>query len=227
MECPHCRAEITATPHFFALGEDQDGTWQVSNLRCPTCDHLIIELCTKQGCTYPAWPVSSTRPRLSDDVPADYAAEYHTASQVIFYSSEASAAISRRSLHRFLATKVHAGHGGLADQIRQADYLPRPAPHRINGLPVATFELKNRLTKQTVQDAVQQYKRDRDPKELLFQFARCMVHFAVDDQVGADVHAPEGERLVVSCRSTRAGTMGAATRRTRAASRRRTCGSRC
>jgi len=47
---------------------------------------------------------------------------------------------------------------------------------------VATFELKNRLTKQTVDDAVQQYKRDRDPKELLFQFARCMVHFAVDDQ---------------------------------------------
>ncbi|MBZ5553988.1 MAG: type I restriction endonuclease subunit R [Acidobacteriia bacterium] len=52
----------------------------------------------------------------------------------------------------------------------------------INGLPVATFELKNRLTKQTVDDAVQQYKRDRDPRELLFHFARCLEHFAVDDQ---------------------------------------------
>jgi type I restriction enzyme R subunit len=52
----------------------------------------------------------------------------------------------------------------------------------INGLPVTTFELKNRLTKQTVADAVQQYKRDRDPRELLFQFGRCLVHFAVDDQ---------------------------------------------
>jgi type I restriction enzyme R subunit len=51
----------------------------------------------------------------------------------------------------------------------------------INGLPVATFELKNRLTKQTVDDAIQQYKRDRDPKEMLFAFGRCMVHFAVDD----------------------------------------------
>ncbi len=51
----------------------------------------------------------------------------------------------------------------------------------INGLPVATFELKNRLTKQTVDDAIQQYKRDRDLKELLFAFRRCMVHFAVDD----------------------------------------------
>ncbi|WP_457648368.1 type I restriction endonuclease subunit R [Profundibacter sp.] len=51
----------------------------------------------------------------------------------------------------------------------------------INGLPVATFELKNSLTKQTVEDAVEQYKRDRDPKDLLFQFGRCVVHFAVDD----------------------------------------------
>jgi len=51
----------------------------------------------------------------------------------------------------------------------------------INGLPIATFELKNSLTKQTVEDAIEQYKRDRDPKELLFQFGRCVVHFAVDD----------------------------------------------
>ena len=51
----------------------------------------------------------------------------------------------------------------------------------INGLPIATFELKNSLTKQTVEDAVEQYKRDRNPKELLFQFGRCMAHFAVDD----------------------------------------------
>lgn len=51
----------------------------------------------------------------------------------------------------------------------------------INGLPIATFELKNNLTKQTAADAVEQFKQDRDPRELLFQFGRCMVHFAVDD----------------------------------------------
>lgn len=51
----------------------------------------------------------------------------------------------------------------------------------INGLPVITCELKNKLTKQTVEDAVQQYKRDRDSRELLFQFGRCVVHLAVDD----------------------------------------------
>lgn len=51
----------------------------------------------------------------------------------------------------------------------------------INGLPVITCELKNQLTRQDVEDAVWQYKTDRDPKELLFHFKRCMVHFAVDD----------------------------------------------
>ena len=51
----------------------------------------------------------------------------------------------------------------------------------LNGLPLITFELKNSLTKQTVQDAVVQYQTTRPPHELLFQLGRCMVHFAVDD----------------------------------------------
>ena len=51
----------------------------------------------------------------------------------------------------------------------------------INGLPVFTFELKNNLTKQTVSDAVWQYKKDRNPREKLFEFGRCVAHFAVDE----------------------------------------------
>jgi len=51
----------------------------------------------------------------------------------------------------------------------------------INGLPIATFELKNSLTKQTVADAIEQYRRDRDQREPLFAFGRCVVHLAVDD----------------------------------------------
>ena len=51
----------------------------------------------------------------------------------------------------------------------------------INGLPVFTFELKNNLTKQTVADAVQQYQRDRNPREKLFEFGRCVAHFALDE----------------------------------------------
>ena len=51
----------------------------------------------------------------------------------------------------------------------------------INGLPFSTFELKNSLTKQTVEDAIERYRRDRDPRERLFEFGRCVVHFAVDD----------------------------------------------
>ena len=51
----------------------------------------------------------------------------------------------------------------------------------LNGIPVATAELKNPMTAQTWQEAVRQYQDDRDPKDLIFQFKkRTLVHFAVD-----------------------------------------------
>ncbi|MEM9008857.1 MAG: type I restriction endonuclease [Cyanobacteria bacterium P01_F01_bin.86] len=51
----------------------------------------------------------------------------------------------------------------------------------INGLPIATLELKNPMSGQTYEKAIEQYQNDRDPKELLFAFKqRCLVHFAVD-----------------------------------------------
>lgn len=51
----------------------------------------------------------------------------------------------------------------------------------LNGLPVATIELKNQFTGQTVGDAQTQYRTDRDPRELLFQFKkRAIVHFTLD-----------------------------------------------
>ncbi len=94
----------------------------------------------------------------------------------------------------------------------------------INGLPVATFELKNSLTKQTVEDAVEQYKRDRDPRELLFQFGRCMVHFAIDDTEVRFCTELKGKHSC-SSRSTADGTTAPAIHRTRTASRRITSGS--
>ena len=39
------------------------------------------------------------------------------------------------------------------------------------------------LTGQTVGDAIRQYKRDRDPRELLFNYGRCLAHFAVDPEL--------------------------------------------
>ncbi len=55
----------------------------------------------------------------------------------------------------------------------------------LNGIPVATVELKNPMTGQTWANAVRQYKNDRDPGDRIFQFRkRTIVHFAVDtDQV--------------------------------------------
>jgi type I restriction enzyme R subunit len=53
----------------------------------------------------------------------------------------------------------------------------------LNGVPIATAELKNPLTGQTADDAKHQYQRDRDPREPIFEFKkRTLVHFAVDTE---------------------------------------------
>ncbi|MBV9026842.1 MAG: type I restriction endonuclease subunit R [Streptomycetaceae bacterium] len=52
----------------------------------------------------------------------------------------------------------------------------------LNGLPIASVELKNPLTGQTVEDAKRQYRLDRDPKELFFA-KRSLVHFTVDPEL--------------------------------------------
>jgi type I restriction enzyme R subunit len=59
----------------------------------------------------------------------------------------------------------------------------------LNGLPILTAELKDPLTGQSWKNAVSQYKNDRDPREPLFDFGRCLAHFAVDpDQVHFTTH---------------------------------------
>jgi type I restriction enzyme R subunit len=52
----------------------------------------------------------------------------------------------------------------------------------LNGLPIITIELKNALTGQYLHNAIKQYINDRDPKEPLFEFKRCLVHFAVSTE---------------------------------------------
>ena len=53
----------------------------------------------------------------------------------------------------------------------------------LNGIPIITTELKNPLSGQTVHNGIRQYQNDRDPKEKIFSFARCMVHFAADTEL--------------------------------------------
>jgi type I restriction enzyme R subunit len=53
----------------------------------------------------------------------------------------------------------------------------------VNGIPVVTLELKNPLSGQTAANAIHQYRYDRDPRELIFQFTkRTLVHFSVDTE---------------------------------------------
>lgn len=50
----------------------------------------------------------------------------------------------------------------------------------LNGLPIFTVELKNPMSGQTVAQAMEQYRADRNPDEKLLSYMRCLVHFAMD-----------------------------------------------
>ncbi|OEU67024.1 MAG: type I restriction endonuclease subunit R [Desulfobacterales bacterium PC51MH44] len=67
----------------------------------------------------------------------------------------------------------------------------------VNGLPVVTAELKNPLSGQTVENAKRQYKKDRDPRDLIFAFKkRALVHFAVDQDLVFMTTRLGGDRTV-------------------------------
>ena len=89
------------------------------------------------------------------------------------------------ALNPELEARYAANHVGLTRQLR---FSPRSEQSvdvtlSLNGIPVSTLELKNPLTGQTVEDARGQYRRDRDPREPIFEFKRrTLVHFAVDTE---------------------------------------------
>jgi type I restriction enzyme, R subunit len=62
----------------------------------------------------------------------------------------------------------------------------------LNGIPVATAELKNHLTGQNIEHAIKQYRTDRDPKNVTLG-RRALVHFAVDPDAVAMTTKLEGK----------------------------------
>ncbi len=82
--------------------------------------------------------------------------------------------------------RLHAGN--LFAVVRQLRYSTRNEKSLdlvlfLNGVPIFTAELKNPLTGQEVENAIRQYKTDRDPREPLFAYGHCLAHFAVDPEL--------------------------------------------
>ena len=86
--------------------------------------------------------------------------------------------------HTLAADALHDYHANVLTVARQLHYSVRDAGKSVdmalfvNGLPVATVELKNPNTRQNADHAIAQY-RLRDPNEVFFG-KRAIVHFAVD-----------------------------------------------
>lgn len=83
--------------------------------------------------------------------------------------------------------------------VRQLEYSKRTTQTIdvalfLNGIPIITAELKNTLTGQKVEHAIEQYKKNRDPREPLLQFKRCLVHFAIGNEEAYMTTRLEGDK---------------------------------
>ncbi|MDP2832182.1 MAG: type I restriction endonuclease [Pseudomonadota bacterium] len=88
-------------------------------------------------------------------------------------------------LNPALAARYQANRLGLTRQLHFSSKNEKSLDVvlSVNGVPLVTLELKNPLTGQMVANAIHQYRHDRDPRELIFQFTkRTLVHFAVDTE---------------------------------------------
>jgi len=86
------------------------------------------------------------------------------------------------TLTETLTTRYEANRTAIVRQLHHSESTTADSLDVIlvvNGIPTATAELKNTLTQQGVQHAMQQYRTDRNPADLIFR-ARAFVHFAVD-----------------------------------------------
>ncbi|HEX5499838.1 MAG TPA: type I restriction endonuclease, partial [Thermomicrobiales bacterium] len=104
-------------------------------------------------------------------------AHHHVASLALFYGAPTPGNLDAAAKHAANEFRVTRQVRYSQDETARALDLVL----FVNGLPLATFELKNQLTQQNVEDAVRQYQRDRNPNEPLFKPGRCAVHFAVDE----------------------------------------------
>lgn len=88
-------------------------------------------------------------------------------------------------LNAELEARYAANHLGLTRQLHFSPKNERSldVTLTVNGIPLVTLELKNPLSGQNVEDAMRQYRHDRDPRERIFDFKkRTLVHFAVDTE---------------------------------------------
>ena len=89
------------------------------------------------------------------------------------------------ALNPELETRYAANRAGITRQLHFSKTSEKSldVALSVNGIPVMSVELKNRMTGQSVDDALRQYRSDRDPREPIFEFKRRMlVHFAADTE---------------------------------------------
>jgi len=125
MKCPHCREGFFEQMVGHGIGSDEEGSWAMQWVRCPSCNRFTIRLKNvlagvRADRLFIVHPKTGARP-VPPEVPAEFADDFTEACLVLADSPKASAALSRRCLQHLLV-KQHPdpleGMYTLDDQIQ-------------------------------------------------------------------------------------------------------------
>lgn len=133
MKCGHCRVDYFPDQKEFWLPDardpdawDPEGQWEIEYSKCPSCDHLNIDLVlfdhlndSLEISRKSINPLGSSRNPCPIEVPNQIAEDYKEACLVIQDSPKASAALSRRCLQSLLREYAGVSPSNLSKEIDQ------------------------------------------------------------------------------------------------------------
>ena len=144
MKCPHCLVSFHENFTNVNLRPDKNYVWSVSHTLCPARKQLVINLTRThpsgmEAGSFMVHPRGTSRTRLPEDVPDQYAQDYKEACLVLSDSPKASAALSRRCLQSILRAVAKVKTSDLSkeiDEILNSKQLPSHLSDAIDAIRV-------------------------------------------------------------------------------------------
>ncbi|MFD2614669.1 DUF4145 domain-containing protein [Paenibacillus gansuensis] len=136
MICPYCAKNI----HFeildeisFEIDSEQRIGRAIAGGFCPSCQNLIVVSYSGEykpgvngsgyvmhsGDEITLYPLNKNKLIVTEEIPREYLSDFNEAVNVLFISSKASAALSRRCLQNFLHNELKIKKNSLAQEIDQ------------------------------------------------------------------------------------------------------------
>jgi hypothetical protein len=191
MKCMHCFVEFHDNEELTRIGDDIDGSWVISEYKCPVCKRYNLFLLNgiyksnqysrpemeKINFSVSIHPFGSIRPPCPEEVPKIIREDYLESCLVLSSSPKASAALSRRCLQNVLRDTAMVKPSDLSHEIQEVidnESLPSYLSEQIDSIRnignFAAHPIKSKNTGEVLPVEPKEAEWNLDVLELIFDF---------------------------------------------------------